>query len=152
MSSRLYPMHQMGNPQLRIFLPNFWMKLVKPAEKQPPNVVQFKVPLAMTNHDIRNYLEKIYGVRVMHVASELEDGRIKRGWPHGPLTKEDDFRRAFVTISREDHFEFPELETEQQKHKESKRREDHELAMQNSFKKYARQGAGRRGVPQWFSI
>ena len=30
MSSRWYPIYQRGNPQLRVFLPNFWMKLVKP--------------------------------------------------------------------------------------------------------------------------
>ena len=30
MSTRWYPIYQRGNPQLRVFLPNFWMKLVKP--------------------------------------------------------------------------------------------------------------------------
>jgi hypothetical protein len=29
MSTRWYPIYQRGNPQLRIFLPNFWMKLVQ---------------------------------------------------------------------------------------------------------------------------
>jgi hypothetical protein len=29
MSTRWYPIYQRGNPQLRVFLPNFWMKLVK---------------------------------------------------------------------------------------------------------------------------
>ena len=29
MSSRWYPIYQRGNPQLRVFLPNFWMKMVK---------------------------------------------------------------------------------------------------------------------------
>ena len=31
MSTRWYPIYQRGNPQLRVFLPNFWMKLVKPS-------------------------------------------------------------------------------------------------------------------------
>ena len=30
MSTRWYPIYQKGNPQLRVFLPNFWMKMVKP--------------------------------------------------------------------------------------------------------------------------
>lgn len=44
MSSRLYPRYVYGNPQLRIFLPDFWMILVKP--KMPnsaPNKVTFRV-------------------------------------------------------------------------------------------------------------
>ena len=34
MSSRWYPIYQKGNPQLRVFLPNFWMKMVKPDYNQ----------------------------------------------------------------------------------------------------------------------
>lgn len=71
-----YPMYQRGNPQLRIFLPNFWMKLVRPEEKQPKNVVQFIVPTGMTNYDIRNYLEKIYKINVIKVESSIENGNI----------------------------------------------------------------------------
>lgn len=52
------------------------MKLVRPEEKQPKNVVQFKVPTAMTNYDIRNYLEKIYKVDVIKVESDIENGTI----------------------------------------------------------------------------
>uniref|UniRef100_A0A0K8RGS3 Large ribosomal subunit protein uL23m n=1 Tax=Ixodes ricinus TaxID=34613 RepID=A0A0K8RGS3_IXORI len=61
MSSRLYPQYVKGNPQLRIFLPNFWMKLVKHGKPQPPNTVKFVVPLQMTKYGVKNYLEKIYG-------------------------------------------------------------------------------------------
>jgi len=71
-----YPIYQRGNPQLRIFLPNFWMKLVRPEEKQPKNVVQFKVPTGMTNYDIENYLTKIYKIKVIKVESSIENGNI----------------------------------------------------------------------------
>lgn len=71
-----YPLYQRGNPQLRVFLPNFWMKLVRPEELQPKNVVQFIVPTGMTNYDIQNYLEKIYKVKVIKVESNIENGNI----------------------------------------------------------------------------
>ena len=83
MSSRWYPIYQKGNPQLRVFLPNFWMKMVKPDYNQygastPSNKVtvifkctklsltlqaQFIVSSQMTKHDVKNYLEKIYQVK-----------------------------------------------------------------------------------------
>lgn len=52
------------------------MKLVRPEEKQPKNVVQFIVPTGMTNYDIRNYLEKIYKINIINVESEIENGNI----------------------------------------------------------------------------
>lgn len=52
------------------------MKLVRPEEKQPKNVIQFIVPTGMTNYDIRNYLEKIYKINIINVESEIENGNI----------------------------------------------------------------------------
>lgn len=51
MSSRWYPIYQRGNPQLRVFLPNFWMKIVKDPIKQPKNVVVFETSMQM----VKNY-------------------------------------------------------------------------------------------------
>lgn len=50
------------------------MKLVRPDYKQPPNIVKFIVSNEMTNHDIRNYLEKIYKVKVADVRSNIATG------------------------------------------------------------------------------
>jgi hypothetical protein len=47
MSNRWYPLYQRGSPQLRVFLPNFWLKLVRPEHKQPENVVTFEVSMEM---------------------------------------------------------------------------------------------------------
>lgn len=47
MSTRWYPLYQKGNPQLRVFLPNFWMKIVKTEHKQPDNVVTFETSMEM---------------------------------------------------------------------------------------------------------
>ncbi|XP_065209612.1 large ribosomal subunit protein uL23m [Planococcus citri] len=152
MSTRFYPIYQLGNPQLRVFLPNFWMKLVKPEEPQPPNVVQFITHTGMTNYDIRNYLEKIYNVRVVHVRSYLEDGKIRPAMKHGYLIKEDDFRRAYVTLPRDVKFEFPALESEKKKAEDIKEREQHFENMKQMNRAFVKTKKGRVGIPPWFQI
>jgi large subunit ribosomal protein L23 len=47
MSTRFYPLYQKGNPQLRVFLPNFWAKIIKPELDQPSNIVSFAVSMEM---------------------------------------------------------------------------------------------------------
>lgn len=85
------------------------------------------VPTGMTNYDIENYLEKIYKIKVIKVESSIENGKILMKYlliqkihqyvymfiikyvtgkmkrailnKYGPIVKEDDFRRAFVTMA-----------------------------------------------------
>lgn len=49
-----YPIFCRGNPQLRVFLPNFTMTLLKPFEgySQPPNAVNFKVPTQVIDESV----------------------------------------------------------------------------------------------------
>lgn len=98
MSSRWYPIYQRGNPQLRVFLPNFWMKLVRPTEEQPANVVTFAVSTEMTKHDVKNYLEKIYKIPVVDVRTRIAMGETKRDLAYGYVTKKDDVKLAYVTM------------------------------------------------------
>lgn len=39
------PIYQLGNPQLRIFRPNWFLTLVRPGKEQPPDTAQFRVPM-----------------------------------------------------------------------------------------------------------
>lgn len=98
MSTRFYPIYQRGNPQLRIFLPNFWLKLIKPAHEQPPNVVQFSCSMEMTKYDVKNYLEKIYKIPVVDVRTRIDLGKTKRDHTVGYITKNDDMKLAYVTL------------------------------------------------------
>ena len=41
----LYPLYQLGNPQLRVFRTNFFIQLVRPGTAQPEDTVQFRIPL-----------------------------------------------------------------------------------------------------------
>ena len=50
------------------------MKLIHPDQNQPQNMVKFIVSIQMTDHDIKNYLEKIYKVPVVKVTSSIETG------------------------------------------------------------------------------
>ncbi|CAL4114070.1 unnamed protein product, partial [Meganyctiphanes norvegica] len=76
MTNHWYPVYQRGNPQLRIFLPNFWMKLIKPRDNQPANVVNFKVSMQMSKLDVKNYLEKMYKVPVSNVQTHIQMGKL----------------------------------------------------------------------------
>jgi large subunit ribosomal protein L23 len=127
MSSRLYPRYVFGNPQLRIFLPDFWMILVKPkkiGDSGPqPNKVTFRVHprsvfrsqspssdvivCSMTEHDVRNYLEKIYKLPVAHITSVLEAGEMPMGHGRNYLVKKYDYRLCHVYLPIGTAFKHP---------------------------------------------
>ncbi|KOX71132.1 39S ribosomal protein L23, mitochondrial [Melipona quadrifasciata] len=98
MSTRWYPLYQKGNPQRRVFLPNFWLKLVKPEHNQPKNIVEFHCSMEMTKFDVRNYLEKIYNVHPVYVHTRIALG--KTYIPHGCkfVVKNDDVKIAYVAL------------------------------------------------------
>ncbi|KAF7270539.1 mitochondrial ribosomal protein L23 [Rhynchophorus ferrugineus] len=150
MSSRWYPIYQKGGPQLRVFLPNFWMKLVKPKHEQPPNIVQFACSMEMTKYDIKNYLEKIYNVSVVEVRTRIALGKTRRDPGLGYIVKDDDTKYAYVTLPKEEKFEFPTLFP-----KVSTDLEDYEKTIKQSkdgFKAYVDRNKNRPGMPGWFTI
>lgn len=98
MSTRVYPIFQKGNPQLRIFLPNFWMKLIRPPHNQPENVVTFACSMEMTKLDVQNYLEKIYKVPVVDVRTRIDMGKTYKEPGRGYVIKKDDTKIAYVTL------------------------------------------------------
>lgn len=100
MSTRWYPIYQRGCPQLRVFLPNFWLKLIQPTHNQPENVVQFACSMEMTKYDVKNYLEKIYNIPVMEVRTRIGMGNTKRDHVVGYVTKDEDTKYAYVTLVR----------------------------------------------------
>lgn len=81
-----------------MFLPNFWLKLVKPTHEQPPNVVQFACSMEMTSHDIKNYLEKIYKIDVVQVNTRIALGKTRADPGKAYIVKDDDIKYAYVTL------------------------------------------------------
>ncbi|VDN40964.1 unnamed protein product [Dibothriocephalus latus] len=60
-----------GDPQVRMFLPPFWMKMIYPGKDCPKCLAVFKVHPQMTQFDVRQYLEKIYRVPVASVRLKM---------------------------------------------------------------------------------
>lgn len=159
MSTRWYPIYQRGNPQLRVFLPNFWMKLVKPSAvlgkaTVPDNKVQFIVSSEMTKIDIKNYLEKIYNVPVANVKTVNKLGKTRNNAYAAYLVKDDDQKIAFVTLPPGHKFEWPELKISQS---ETKQKEDAEADVENSKAQFSKDVQGdnikyRPGVPTFFGL
>lgn len=107
MSNRFYPFFVKGNPQLRVFLPDYKMVMVKSKSKMPENVVAFKVDPRMTDWDIKNYLEKIYKVKVAAVNSHIYPGELYMS--QKSLAKREDFKIAHVYLPIGQKFVWPNL-------------------------------------------
>uniref|UniRef100_A0A1B6C796 Large ribosomal subunit protein uL23m n=1 Tax=Clastoptera arizonana TaxID=38151 RepID=A0A1B6C796_9HEMI len=151
MSTRWYRLYQRGNPQLRVFLPNFWIKMVRPDHKQPPNIVKFIVSNQMTDHDIKNYLEKIYNVPVGNVRSSIVTGEFKTS-RKGYVIKEDDFKQVYITLAEGQTFEFPNIFPEKLKQEEEDEKEKSRKEIAASFKQFSERNKTRPGLPGWFGL
>jgi len=159
MSTRWYPLYQKGNPQLRIFLPNFWMKLVKPNALQhkasvPKNKIQFIVSNEMTKHDVKNYLEKIYKVPVADVKTINKMGKTYENRYARHLLKEEDYKVAFVTLPPGSEFEWPDLKISENQDKDYDGSQEEQDTAETMFKKNtgSDQIKYRPGVPTFFGL
>ncbi|XP_054160090.1 39S ribosomal protein L23, mitochondrial-like [Oppia nitens] len=156
MSSRWYPRYVLGNPQLRVFLPDFWMILKKPLDPLPANQVQFKIPVFMTKWDVKNYLEKIYKIPVIDVRTHVMCGDIKKAKttqkPY--LIKEDDYKLATVDLPKDMIFKFPELFPKEKINETKKDMTDAEKEVEfgKLREKRKRYNNKRDNVPDWFGI
>ncbi|KAF7252950.1 hypothetical protein EG68_08980 [Paragonimus skrjabini miyazakii] len=117
-----YPKFTPGDPQIRCFLPPFWMKMLYPGPYNPPDHVIFKVHPQMTTMDVQQYLEKIYNVPVLHVRVKmvyhdlepidqpLEKAMRRAAEPFMFPPKPDRYEKlAYVRLAPNVSFEFPNL-------------------------------------------
>nr|CAH7714420.1 unnamed protein product [Callosobruchus chinensis] len=153
MSTRWYPLYQKGAPQLRVFLPNFWMKLVRPPVEQPSNVVQFECSMEMTQFDIRNYLEKIYNVKCVDVRTRIHMPKTRRDPGEGYVIKDHDIKYAYITLPKDQVFKFPDLFKDDEQMKEQE--QEHERSLKEAkkgFQEYLEKNKERRNLPSWYSV
>ncbi|XP_042762536.1 39S ribosomal protein L23, mitochondrial isoform X1 [Panthera leo] len=95
-----YPLYQLGNPQLRVFRTNFFIRLVRPGTAQPEDTVQFRIPMEMTRVDVRNYLERIYNVPVAAVRTRVQHGSNRKRDYRNVRMKKPDYKVAYVQLIR----------------------------------------------------
>ncbi|PAV88979.1 hypothetical protein WR25_14938 [Diploscapter pachys] len=129
MTSRLARLWQPGNPQRRVFLPDFWMAVVDSPKagrgRLPPYCVKFECDPKMNREDIYQYLIKIYRLPVREVRVRVQQGEIEYHTPHDyrnrkAMWKEDDKKIAYVYMDKGFKFNFPDIfakdeETEMEK-------------------------------------
>ncbi|KAK2713410.1 large ribosomal subunit protein uL23m-like isoform X2 [Artemia franciscana] len=125
------------------------MKVVKPAKAIPPNKVHLMVSNEMTEYDVRNYLEKIYNIKPITVKVNMMQGRFRKN-EKNYIVKDDDYKMAYITLAKDETFEFPELfpkgEDEYEKQK------DQVEEAKKVFRERQKVNQNRPGIPSWFGI
>ncbi|XP_013381293.1 probable 39S ribosomal protein L23, mitochondrial [Lingula anatina] len=166
-----FPVYWKGDPKNRVFLPTFWMKLVKPDREMPPDYLQFIVHKQMSTHDVKNYLEKIYEVPVLRVRTEIRRGipftkemwlkyvrnpgyPIHQRFPRdaeremsGVINFTDEFKVAYVQVPEEVKFTWPDI------FKENKPLMEKALEERKKFSKEQKRlekSKGSKDLPAWF--
>lgn len=95
-------------PKQQVYLCNWFVKLVKPGKEIPNDQVQAHVPMKMTKFDIKNYFEKIYGLKIAKVNTRIQLGKEHKIMPFGIRRKKPDYKVAYITLV-DQTFQFPDL-------------------------------------------
>ncbi|XP_032214686.1 39S ribosomal protein L23, mitochondrial [Mustela erminea] len=151
----LYPLYQLGNPQLRVFRTNFFIRLVRPGTAQPEDTVQFRIPMEMTRVDLRNYLERIYNVPVAAVRTRVQHGSNRKRDHRNVRVKRPDYKVAYVQLAHGQTFTFPDLFPEKKQSPDGSPSggdiQDKLLEEQRQRQQQS-QDPRRGGVPSWFGL
>ena len=96
------PLHFQPGGQ-KVYFPRFVFTLLR-TERRVKNQVVFKCPSVLNKFDIQQYLEKLYGLRVLQVNTmNYAPRRVRTGTL---IEKIPGWKKAFVTIDHD--FSFPE--------------------------------------------
>ncbi|EPY78790.1 39S ribosomal protein L23, mitochondrial [Camelus ferus] len=152
-AQKQYPLYQLGNPQLRVFRTNFFIRLVRPGTAQPEDTVQFRIPMEMTRVDLRNYLERIYNVPVAAVRTRIQHGSNRKRDHRNIRVKKPDYKVAYVQLAHGQTFTFPDLFPEK-KSPEGSSGDHDDIRDQLLEDQRQRQipDPRRGGVPNWFGL
>ncbi|XP_062318686.1 large ribosomal subunit protein uL23m [Osmerus eperlanus] len=148
----IYPLYQAGNPQLKMFRPPFALTLVRPGKEQPPDIVQFRIPMEMTKCDVRNYLENIYSVPVAAVRTRIQYCTNKKRNHLNQKVKRPDYKVAYIQLGQQQTFSFPDVFQSM----DAKPPEGSADDIQNKFmedeKQRQKPDPRRGGVTEWFGL
>ncbi|XP_066439180.1 large ribosomal subunit protein uL23m isoform X3 [Eleutherodactylus coqui] len=128
------------------------MTLVRPGKPQPPDTIQFRIPLEMTKFDVQNYLQSIYKVPVSAVRTRIQFGNNRKRNHLNQRVKTPDYKVAYVQLSQGQTFEFPNIFPEKETAPEPGSFE----AMTEEFMENERQrqinDPRRGGLNEWFGL
>lgn len=80
-----------------VWFPQFAMTMVRRVSAtQAPNNFVFRVDPKMTKPEIKQYLERIYGVNVQRVATVNYEGKVRRSGQH--RFKLNDYKKVYVRL------------------------------------------------------
>ena len=104
------PLWNPGNPTPKIFMTQYWLKVVEPRKPLPDNFVKFECHWQMNSCDVKQYLEKLYNVAAVDVRIEIEKGKyIKHPWKGSSLSPPmPDQKFAYFQL-KDQKFTFPRL-------------------------------------------
>ncbi|XP_075996839.1 large ribosomal subunit protein uL23m [Genypterus blacodes] len=148
----LFSVYQLGNPQLRIFRPNWFLTLVRPGKEQPPDTVQFRIPMEMTRCDVRNYLQKIYNVPVGAIRTRIQFGSNKKRNHLNQKVKQPDFKVAYVQLGQGQTFTFPDIFPEKDSAPAEGSMEEIQEKYLDDEKQRQKLDPRRGGVTEWFGL
>nr|XP_033784812.1 39S ribosomal protein L23, mitochondrial [Geotrypetes seraphini] len=148
----MYPLYQLGNPQLRIFRTDFFLTLVRPGVPQPEDIVQFRIPMKMTKFDVQNYLQKIYNVPVAAVRTRIQYGKNNKRDYKNQRIKVPDYKVAYVQLAHGQTFQFPDLFLEKGKTLEPGSFEDIQNKFMEDERQRQKEDPWRAGVSNWFGL
>ncbi|KAL3464235.1 hypothetical protein BJX64DRAFT_255265 [Aspergillus heterothallicus] len=93
----------------QVYLPNFTIGLIR-TPFLPPRFASFYVPLNFNKLDLRDYLQRLYGVGVLRIRSYVEQMKVTRmkrhGHGYGQLRRPRSKKR--MTVEMKDPFVWPE--------------------------------------------
>ncbi|KAM9301516.1 large ribosomal subunit protein uL23m [Gastrophryne carolinensis] len=148
----IYPIYQLGNPQLRVFRTNFFMTLVRPGVVQPPDTVQFRIPMEMTKFDVRNYLQSIYNVPVAAVRTRIQYGNNRKRNHLNQRVRRPDYKVAYIQLGQGQTFQFPDLFPEKSDTLEAGSFEEVQSEFMENEKQRQRIDPRRGGLNDWFGL
>ncbi|OCT81849.1 hypothetical protein XELAEV_18024356mg [Xenopus laevis] len=128
------------------------MTLVRPGKEQPPDTVQFRIPLEMTKVDVQNYLQRIYNAPVATVRTRIQYGNNRKRNHLNQRVKRPDYKVAYVQLGQGQTFQFPELFPQKDETPESGSFDEVQMEFMENEKQRQKNDPRRGGLNDWFGL
>ncbi|XP_035662896.1 39S ribosomal protein L23, mitochondrial-like [Branchiostoma floridae] len=136
------------HPKLKVLLTPFCIKLVRPGKPQPPDTLQFQIPMEMGRQELKIYLEELYNIPVADIRVRIQMGKRARNWQNRMYWKTEDYKVAYVVMRDGQTFNFPDLLTKKEEDKTEVEKMEEQMYEKEVDKQ--REVTRRGGINTWF--